>query len=187
MTRGEDRRVRRTKKALQTALFEIVVKQSYETITVADICAAADVGRSAFYQHFQGKDDLLRSGFAQLEADLGATGAEQNAGFSVDFLDHALRHRLLYRAMMRSQAAPIVSSAIRRILGAKALASLAPVSPSGIPRELRATLLVDMLLSLTRWWLDREAQQPVSEIETMFREMAAGILGAPPRRSASHG
>ncbi len=187
MTRGEDRRVRRTRRALQSALFEIVVTQSYETITVANICAAADVGRSAFYQHFQGKDDLLRSGFAQLEADLGASGAGQKAGFVADFLDHALRHRLLYRAMMRSQAASIVSAATRRILGAKALESLPPVSPSGIPRELRATLLVDMLLSLTRWWLERETPQPVCEIEAMFREMAAGSLGAPPHRSASQG
>ena len=179
MTKGEDRRVRRTRTALQNALLEMAVKRNYEAITVADICDAADVGRSAFYQHFKGKDDLLRSGFARLEADLGGAEAGQGASFSAAFLEHALQHRVLYRAMMRSQAGPIVSAAIRRVLGAQVVSSLTTESPSGIPRDLRATLLVDLLYSLTRWWLDRDAMQPASEVDAMFREMASGILGHP--------
>jgi AcrR family transcriptional regulator len=185
MTKGEDRRVRRTRTALQNALFEIVVQRNYEAITVADICDAADVGRSAFYQHFKGKDDLLRSGFARLEADLSVTEVGQDISFSAAFLEHALQHRMLYRALMRSQAGPIVSASIRRVLGAQATGSLAPESPSGIPRDLRATLLVDLLYSLTRWWLDRDATQTVSEIDAMFHEMAAGILGEPSHHCSS--
>lgn len=177
MARIEDRRVRRTRNALHQALFDLVVKQDYEAITVANICDAADVGRSAFYQHFKGKDDLLRSGFAQLEADLVAIDSGQAAGFSTRFLEHAFRHRELYRSLMRSQAGPIASTAIRRILGAQARIIISPESPSGVPRDLRAALLVDLLLSHTRWWLDRDAVQPIHEIDAMFNEVAAGIIG----------
>jgi len=175
MARGDDRRVRRTRQALQGALFELVTRRDYETITVADICEVADVGRSAFYQHFKGKDDLLRAAFERLEADMDTA----EAGFSAGFLDHAYQHRALYRGMMRSQAAPIVSTAIRRILGSKAKELLASESASGAPRDLRSALLVDMLFSLTRWWLDRDAPQSVEEIDTMFRELAVGIVGGP--------
>lgn len=185
MTKVEDRRVRKTRRALQTALFELVVKEDYEAIIVADICAAADVGRSAFYQHFKGKDDLLRSGFARLEADLDATEFGQKSGFGAGFLEHAFQHRVLYRAIMRSQAGPIVSTAIRRILDSHARTSLESESASGVPRDLRAALLVDLLISLARWWLDRDARQPVLEMEAMFREMAAGIIGEPNNRHAN--
>ncbi|MVO17619.1 TetR/AcrR family transcriptional regulator [Parasedimentitalea huanghaiensis] len=187
MTRGEDRRVRRTRSALQTALLELVVKRAYETITVADICDAADVGRSAFYQHFKGKDDLLRAGFAKLEDDLGRGEAGQDASFSNAFLEHAIQHRVLYRALMRSQAAPIVSAAIRRILVEKASNLITAESGTGVPRELRATLLADLLLSLTLWWFDRDARLPVCDVEAMFAEMATGILGEQGGRYASPG
>lgn len=177
MTRVEDRRVRRTRSALQTALFELVVKRDYETITVADICEAADVGRSAFYQHFKGKDDLLRTGFAKLKADLGGVEEGQSANFSAAFLEHAIQHRILYRALMRSQAAPIVSAAVRRILVEKASNLISSESRSGAPRDLRAILLADIVFSLTLWWFDRDARLPVCDVEAMFAEMAAGVLG----------
>ena len=127
----------------------------------------------------------MHGGFARLEADLSVTEVGQDTSFSAAFLEHALQHRMLYRALMRSQAGPIVSASIRRVLGSQATGSLAPESPSGIPRDLRATLLVDLLYSLTRWWLDRDATRTVSEIDAMFHEMAAGILGEPSRHCSS--
>lgn len=169
--------MRRTRSALQTALIELAVKQDYETITVAAICEAADVGRSAFYQHFKGKDDLLRTGFAKLEADLDGLETGQDASFSAAFLEHAIQHRILFRALMRSRAAPIVSAAVRRILIEKASNLITSESKSGAPQDLRAILLADLLLSLTRWWFDRDAKLPTGDVEDMFTEMAGGILG----------
>ncbi|GGA53764.1 TetR/AcrR family transcriptional regulator [Pelagibacterium lentulum] len=177
MEQGEDRRVRRTRAALRAALAELVVTQSYDSLTVAKICDAADVGRSAFYQHFKGKDDLLRSGFAKLEADLAAAEVEPGKSFSAGFFAHALRHRELYRALTHSQAAPIATAAVRRILESRARKLLAPESPAGVPRNLRAALLVDVLISLVRWWLDRESPQAVDKIDAMFHELVSGILG----------
>src|SRR5882762_8220495 len=57
-----DRRVARTRKALQHALLALMLKKGYDAITVEEICAEADVGRSTFYAHFTGKDDLKRCG-----------------------------------------------------------------------------------------------------------------------------
>ena len=41
-----------------------------EAITIKDICDVADVGRSTFYAHYTGKDDLKRSGLEQLRRQL---------------------------------------------------------------------------------------------------------------------
>lgn len=55
----EDLRVRRTKKLLSNALFELIEKKSFEKISVCDICDAAMVHRATFYSHFSDKYELL--------------------------------------------------------------------------------------------------------------------------------
>lgn len=54
-----DRRIRRTRTALHRALIELMMQRPYERITVAEVIARADIGRSTFYAHFRDKDDLL--------------------------------------------------------------------------------------------------------------------------------
>ncbi|WP_083865436.1 TetR/AcrR family transcriptional regulator [Nocardia brevicatena] len=54
-----DRRIRRTRDALHLALIELMMERGYERVTVSDIIARADVGRSTFYAHYRDKDDLL--------------------------------------------------------------------------------------------------------------------------------
>lgn len=55
----EDLRVRRTKKLLSNALFELVEKKPFDKISVCDICDAAMVHRATFYSHFSDKYELL--------------------------------------------------------------------------------------------------------------------------------
>ena len=47
-----DRRVARTRRLLQQALFRLTAEKGYGTVTVEDICREADVGRSTFYTHY---------------------------------------------------------------------------------------------------------------------------------------
>jgi AcrR family transcriptional regulator len=54
------RSVRRTKKALQESMIELMKHHSCLAISVKDICDAADVGRSTFYAHYQSQYDLLK-------------------------------------------------------------------------------------------------------------------------------
>ncbi|HSI66761.1 MAG TPA: TetR/AcrR family transcriptional regulator [Planococcus sp. (in: firmicutes)] len=54
-----DRRVRRTKKALETAFLELMHEGSYQRITILAICEKADYTRGAFYKHYNSKEDLL--------------------------------------------------------------------------------------------------------------------------------
>src|SRR5437867_644732 len=53
-----DRRVRRTTRALIEALVALVLEKRYDAITIQDLLDRADVGRSTFYAHYRGKDDL---------------------------------------------------------------------------------------------------------------------------------
>lgn len=61
-----DPRITRTRQALRLALIELIQQKGYRNITVKDITQRAGLNRSTFYLHFQNKDDLLSSGFAQV-------------------------------------------------------------------------------------------------------------------------
>src|SRR5258706_11054555 len=63
---GVDRRIRRTQRSLHEALISLVLEKNYDLITVQEILDRADVGRSMFYPHFDGKDELLISGTHEL-------------------------------------------------------------------------------------------------------------------------
>jgi AcrR family transcriptional regulator len=56
-----DRRTRRTKRALQTALLNLAEEKDLQSITVREITDRADINRATFYQHFRDKDDLISS------------------------------------------------------------------------------------------------------------------------------
>src|SRR5258708_29428120 len=72
-----DRRVARSRAMLQHALNSLILKKNYDAITIADICAAADVSRSTFYAHYTSKDDLKRRGFEPLRGLLA--GVQRDA------------------------------------------------------------------------------------------------------------
>lgn len=56
----EDRRIRKTRQALQEAFVSLVLEKGYEAVTVMDVAERADYNRGTFYNHYDGKEELLR-------------------------------------------------------------------------------------------------------------------------------
>lgn len=65
-----DLRTERTKKHLNNALSELLLKHSIDEITVGDICEKAMVHRTTFYKHFKDKYDLLEFCINELKEGL---------------------------------------------------------------------------------------------------------------------
>lgn len=74
-----DLRVKKTRRALMTAMMTILGTTPFPRITVNDLCVEAMVSRSAFYAHFQDKYDLAR----QTLQLVGIALFEQGAGLSI--------------------------------------------------------------------------------------------------------
>ena len=55
-----DRRTERTRAALMSAFVGVMLTEGFEALTVEAVAEKANVGRSTFYLHFTGKDDILR-------------------------------------------------------------------------------------------------------------------------------
>ncbi len=65
-----DLRIKKTQKALVSAMFLLLRTQPFSKITVNDICTEAMVSRSAFYANFQDKYALLQYGMGTLRESL---------------------------------------------------------------------------------------------------------------------
>ena len=72
-----DMRTKRTKKALKNAMYELLLKQSYEKISVTDLCELAEVNRVTFYTHYNDKSELLN----ELLEEISKSVEEENAKF----------------------------------------------------------------------------------------------------------
>lgn len=68
-----DRRVARSKDALNRALVELMEERGFDSITVNDLCSRANLTRGTFYNHFRDKEDLLRALEDEVIEDLSRT------------------------------------------------------------------------------------------------------------------
>lgn len=184
--KGIDRRVARTRAALQQAHVSLILKKGYEAVTVEDICKAANVGRSTFYAHFTGKDDLRRSGLEHLRKQLtdrqrealSARGddKERSFGFSLTMFEHARDHIDLYRALAGGRGGAIALGAIRGILSDLVRTELAAASAKNsaddTPRDLVVQFVVGAFMAVLTWWLDKGAKLSPERVDAMFRRLA---------------
>jgi AcrR family transcriptional regulator len=186
-----DRRVARTRATLQHALMSLTRKKGYDAVTVGDICDAAKVGRSTFYGHFAGKDDLKRSGLEHLRRDLlehrekarAASGpaGERRLAFSLPMFEHARKHIDAYRALIGTRGGEVALGAIREILSDLLRRELAQDAGTktvdAMPRELAIQIAVGAFMTVLTWWLDNGAKLPPHHIDAMFRRLATeGLL-----------
>ena len=184
-----DRRVVRTQRKLHKALVSLIHAKDYEAITVEDICAAAGVGRSTFYAHYSGKDDLKRRGLEQLRKQLFAqqgAGSKEVANetprFSLPMFEHAREHIDHYRALSGSRGRTWVLGIIRQILSELLCQELAAAEQLGSAhspsRELVVEYVVGAYMAVLVWWLDGGAKLQPRQVDAMFRRLTSAALSA---------
>jgi AcrR family transcriptional regulator len=101
------RRVARTKAAIEDAFVQLVLEQGYERVAVEDISDRADLARATFYAHYPNKEAVLFSVSNRLVEDLMQRIAYQGGPWNVVRRDaiqtayaHAAEKPDLYRACM---------------------------------------------------------------------------------------
>jgi AcrR family transcriptional regulator len=191
MAQAIDRRAARTRRALHEALITLILRRGYEAITVQDIIDEADVGRSTFYAHYTGKEDLLRGGFESLRAELAAARrlAPARSGeplaFSLAMFEHACGYKNVYRALVGGRGGVVASNELRRILSELVQEELSGFWEDGaVPRDLGVQFVVSTFLTVLGWLLTRKSRPAPAQADEMFRRLVIGGIGAG-RRSAA--
>lgn len=65
-----DRRIRRTRAAIQTAFLKLIVEKDINKITVKELCELADINKSTFYLHYRDMFDLAEHAKKQLAVEI---------------------------------------------------------------------------------------------------------------------
>ena len=82
-----DRRIEKTRKAIQEAYFRLIMNSKLKKITISEIAKEADIDRKTFYLHYESIDDILKD-FTNLKInELKNNLTESNiktASFTVD-------------------------------------------------------------------------------------------------------
>jgi AcrR family transcriptional regulator len=185
-----DERVRRTRDALGDAMMALFQEKPWASITVQDVLERSGVGRSTFYVHYTGKDDLFWSDAEEfLQAMSGwleRTGeASERVAPVREFFAHVAESAKLYDAIVRSEHAhdflELAEGWFAR--GIAARLSALPRSKH-LPEEARATLsraLAGAMLSLCRAWIAERGRMPAAEADALFHRLVWSGLPAAER------
>jgi AcrR family transcriptional regulator len=169
-----------------SAFVELVLSRGYEEVSTAQICAGANIGRSTFYLHYTGKQQLLEESLKHPSAGLAAcVGGELDAPQLVPLLEHFREQRAVNRVFFE---API------RGLWVRSLAALIeprlPRGPSGaaaVPRSLLALVIAEAQIALITHWLTAYAGlRPMVVAEQLLAGTRALSAGAAAGPSAAH-
>ena len=107
-----DRRPAKTRKSLGAALYQLMQQTAWDDITIKQVCDEANVARSSFYAHFDGKLDLLE---AMIDGNLKAARAEclepaSPQALLIWLIDHVSENRtLFFRVAAANAASPVMN------------------------------------------------------------------------------
>jgi len=175
--KGEDLRVRRTRKQLLEAMISLVIEKGFNSVTVQDISERAMVNRATFYRYYQDKYDLLdRYVEEQYSMQLayddtnrrtlkpGNVPAGPPEGL-VRVWEHIQAHAAFFRVMLGPKGDPIFTQKIRVNIEKRVRDSLPDtvMADASLPLDLCLSYISGASIGLIIWWLEND--MPFSPIE----------------------
>jgi AcrR family transcriptional regulator len=174
----QDRRVKRTQKALARALISLTLEKGYEAITIRDITDQAEIGYATFFRHYHDKDALLKDVLDVVLDEL--TTLLQTP---MKDADHKTIGTLIFRYAQEHNEVVLVllssrgsSALVRRIIesGTQSFFSQNPPPPeSQVPAEIAANHLVTSTISLIQWWVEHEMPYSPEQMGLIYQELIA--------------
>ena len=185
-----DPRVARTRHAILDAVETLA--SGDEPITVAAIVRTAGIGRSSFYTHFSGIDELAVTVLSGVLEAIGAedielrryrvvSGAEAARMAQVRLVGHLVQHRALYASML---ALPFSSAVFTRAVDGyaaqvRATIALLPEVPHGLSADAVAIYTASGSLGLLAHWIRSDDPVPADVLVDQLMSLVPAWLAAP--------
>lgn len=200
-----DRRVRRTRAALQNALIDLVEERDVSQISVADVVSRADVNRSTFYAHYQDVNELVEAACTAMIDDMiglvialdpARTDPSDPPTDPADpdpvltaFFAHLAEHASLYRGLLGAtgSARVIEHVRLRTTVAAHFSAYLGATGdipppdttdPSDIPHDVPAAFAAGALLGVATDWLQRGCPRTPLEMTILTKPLLLALSAA---------
>jgi AcrR family transcriptional regulator len=180
----------RSRAALRAALLKLLVRDSYEAISIRDITREAGVGSATYYRHYQDKGELLDDIAAeQMKALIDAsipvyktTGSRDAARALCLYVE---RHKELWTLLLSSGAAGAMRMAFTSHLRQVSPPAAMPSFKS--PEDLRLSVSASGVIEVLSWWLVEARELKAQKIAEFLDELVIGpaSVNTAPRKSSS--
>ena len=176
MANGNSAKVHQTKQRITDCLFEILAHDPIERITVAEVCAAARINRSTFYNHFSDLYDVR----AQCEKKI-LSEAEQcipqfmgtlllgNNHVSATYFEERMEPYFNFLCVLLNGGDPAFVVRMRELAQSTLLQTL-HIERFSPRQKLIFTGVANMQLGLIGYWL-QERDIPFSELLDLMSEL----------------
>jgi AcrR family transcriptional regulator len=202
-----DRRVQRTRRALRSALLDLLKEKDYDSISVEEITQRANLGRATFYLHYKDKEDLLVDEFNEIVNERARTISDipfsawlpalENPDQATEnkpappllmAFQHVANHADLYQILLKNEKSDRTLERIRKIIAQSITGFLQTKIENDpipilfeVPIDLLAAYFSGGLLSCVDWWFEQELSYTPEEMTRMFQRLffpgARKILG----------
>ena len=164
-----------TKRALASAMKELLKEVPFKRISVADICERCDMNRKSFYYHFKDKYDLVNWIF-DTEVALIFRGRRSEDGWdAVELLCHYLYdNRDFYYKVFQVQGQNSLSEHFREFLLPFLQERMAEAIGPGDVHRIGVNIFADgIVCAILRWLLDKECIPP-EQFVSIVRKVVEG-------------
>ena len=175
-----DRRTERTRAALMSAFIGLLLNEGYDAVSVERVTERANVGRSTFYMHYTGKDDILRQAMTRPSSILAVlVGYELPQDMLVKQLEHfhaqKSRNKIFFEGPVRAIWVKCLAALVEPRLAA--IARHARARPI-LPLPLIALQLAEGQIALIANWLGGKAHVKVDAVAEALATSTSASLAA---------
>ena len=168
-----DRRVARTREAIRAAFNSLILARGFDALSASDIAEAANVGRSTFYEHFQGKEEVLAATLAPVLTPLAEACTARGPDPRVEaVIAHFWDNRRMAKAMMTGRAHGVMARTLAGLIEARLEGG------GAIPAPLLATQIAHGQLALVEEWLTGRHGCSTGEIAAAIRTTSRAVVEA---------
>jgi AcrR family transcriptional regulator len=180
-----DRRIQRTKEALQQALLDLIRQKPYEDIQIQEITDAANTARMTFYRHYGTKDDLLIDCLEHIYQKLRGVLPPQDSVFTFDLRESPPNLKLfefleenaaLMRLLMTGPKSWLIHERFRHYIVQHLTQVFARVPQfADLPIVLMVNHMASCVIGNATWWLMEGCPYPPEYIARLTHTM--GVTG----------
>jgi AcrR family transcriptional regulator len=167
-----DQRSVRSSEMLYDGLAKLMRQMPFDAIKVKDLVEAAQVGRTTFYRHFDGIDDVLRMRCDQVFSGLiehlvrhaATQAAESRAVLLKPLLRYFYLHSEILELLMLAKRQDMIYSSFRRALEPFKLRVAARLDLDEEYASYRQTIQIAVATSILLHWIETGKRQAPDEL-----------------------
>ena len=156
---------------IETAFLTLLNNKSYDSITISEICAVANINRSTFYAHYDDINDLtikIESNFANNMSNIFSYGQRQTHEAFVEFFTFVKNNKHFYKAFLSIPYVTFAETSSKEEILSSIQDNPYTKFASDVELMYRANFFGAGIKEICRLWLDRDCKETPEQMALLL-------------------